>query len=1104
MNKYSESYQSLNPEQRRAVDAIDGPVLVIAGPGTGKTQLLSTRVATILNKTDVGANNILCLTFTDNAARNMRERLETMIGQAAYHVSIHTFHSFGNDIIGQFPDYFTKRQLLQQVDELGSYELLHNIFDTLSYDNPLSIKAGEEYVMLKDTLTTIGWLKQNALSPDEFLEIIRANEIFMISVAGTLAKTFADKISPSLLSEYIKLADVLHSQEESHLPGLFPNYGVIAAGELLHAIETTDPGGRYAKDITVWRNRWCEKDSSGNHVFKDSGRNITKLRAVTEVYRFLLERMSEEGLFDFDDMIMETVHALEENDDLRLTLQERYQYVLVDEFQDTNKAQLRMLNALGNNPIHEGKPNIMAVGDDDQAIYAFQGAEASNMSIFRDMYSPLIVTLTKNYRSNNTILEASRVVAEQISDRLDSLIPTINKTLEAQNQPQKVIDAVTQPVFSSELAQYDWIAEQIRTLADNGIAPQNIAVLAPRHRYLERLMPYLATQNIPVAYERRENLLDAPIIKQLLTMSRLVIAIHKNQQHVVDELLSEILGYEFWQHDTAELIHLGIAAYNTHQHWLEVIPKQKNTKFTNVCNWFMELSKLYPLEPLEYMLDELIGKPLEKSGFTSPLRDYYFNIEKYENDTDSYLTLLGQLSTLRQRLRSWKPYKTIHLDDFVKFAELHEKAHLKIVDTNPHTQTTNAVQVMTVYKSKGLEFDHVFMINVQDEIWGPTSRSANHRIRLPINVPIKATSDSDNDKLRLLFVALTRARHAVHISSYTHSLENKLTPGLSFIGGNSEVNEVSPHFKATAIDRPATTKAVEILGTDWAYRFRQIIADRPSLFEPILGTYKLSVTHLNNFIDVTKNGPEYFLIHNLLRFPEAPTPAAAYGDVIHKTLQWAYSELRLSSKLPKQAAVDNYFSDLLRRKHLRASDFTRLELRGKSALERYFKERSKNMNTKDLIERGFNNEGVVIEEARLSGKIDKLRFLDTGNVEVVDFKTGKPTTSWQGKDDYEKIKLHKYRQQLMFYKLLVEHSASYAKKLTVTSGSLEFIEPDEHNKLIDNLSMNFDEQDLTQFVKLVTSVWVHIQSLNFPDVAVYPKNYKGLLNFEQDLISSSV
>src|SRR6185312_8588971 len=143
----------------------------------------------------------------------------------------------------------------------------------------------------------------------------------------------------------------------------------------------------------------------------------------------------------------------------------------------------------------------------------------------------------------------------------------------------------------------------------------------------------------------------------------------------------------------------------------------------------------------------------------------------HERATDTYLTLLGQLSTLRQRLRQWKPHRMLYIKDVVEFAQLHANANLKIVDSNPHTQTTNAVQVMTAYKAKGLEFGTVFVINAQDEIWGPTARSPSSRIALPRNLPIEPAQGSDNDKLRLLFVALTRAKHTLHIRLCTHARE---------------------------------------------------------------------------------------------------------------------------------------------------------------------------------------------------------------------------------------------------------------------------------------------------------------------------------------------
>lgn len=1112
MEGYEQEYKRLNKEQRQAVDTTEGPLLVLAGPGTGKTQLLSMRVANILKKNDVSPGNILCLTFTDNAARNMRERLSTIIGQPAYHVAIHTFHSFGTDIINQYPDSFTERQLLQQVDELGRYELLRGLFEQMPHSNPLSTKVGDQYIHLYAALNVISWLKQNAVAPHELHELLAANEQFILATADELAATFGTTPSPKQLAAYTRFLKTIRSHVQNRRYFGFPEYAAECADELAEAISETPADGRYATAITAWRKAWCKKDSAGKYVFKDGGQNYRKMHAVATVYQRLLDEMAEQGLYDFDDMVLQAVHAMESDDELRYNLQERYQYVLVDEFQDTNKAQLRMLNALGDNPVHEGRPNLMAVGDDDQAIYAFQGAEASNMAVFAKQYSLTPVVLKDNYRSNASILAVGESVSVQIADRLEEVVPNAKKKLVAKKEYQT--DILDRLSFASELAQYDWIAEEIAKLIKRGTKPEDIAVISPRHRYLERLMPYLGAHHLPVAYERRENILEAPVIQQLITMAELVTALSENRQEDADARFAHLLAYDFWDIPSETLVSISLECYDKNRHWLPVLSAHKDKSVRNIADWFMAVAKRASLEPMEYVLDQLIGSddngvdsayddlllPKPKTTgkpFVSPLRSYYFNQQSYESSTDTYLTLLGQLSTLRHRLRQWKPRQTLYIRDFVEFADLHMAAGLKIIDTNPHTQSTNAVQVMTAYKAKGLEFGIVFVINAQDEVWGPTARSQSSRITLPRNLPIEPAGDSDDDKLRLLFVALTRARHTLHITGYTHSLENKLSPALSFL-------EDLPTLEQQAVDKPATPKAEEILSTDWAYRFRQVIADKPSLFEPILANYRLSVTHLNNFIDIKDGGPEYFLVHNLLRFPEALTPSAAYGDAVHKTFQWLHTQLRKTGKLPSNANVQEFFIDMLGRKHLRKTDQTRLEKRGLEALERYMKTRGKNFAPADIVERGFNNEGVVVSGAALSGKIDLLHFVDNSVVEVRDFKTGKPALSWQGKDEYEKIKLHKYRQQLLFYKLLVEGSASFHQKVTVGSGALEFIEPDDTGKLIPNLDLHFDAKEMERFTRLIGAIWAHITHLDFPDISKYPKNIRGIEVFETDLIEGKI
>jgi len=1100
---FKNAYKELNEIQRRAVDYIDGPLLVLAGPGTGKTQLLSVRVANIIKQTDTSPSNILCLTFTDNAARNMRERLQSIIGQAASHVSVETFHSFGSEIIMNNPDFFLERQLTQQVDELGRYEIMHSIFENLSHSNPLSARLGDDFLFLKDTLSLISYLKQNAITPAALHAILASNKATIDALAEPLSLTFEARTSTKELPNYHKLLTAIKALAKAKNSFGYPDFATVCAKSLQQAINDTDPTKSYAPAITAWRNDWCIKDEAGRQVFKDGGRNYRKMQAAANVYQQMIDKMAETGLYDFDDMIVEVVSALEEHSDLRLSLQERYQYILVDEFQDTNKAQLKILTSLGDNRLFEKRPNIMVVGDDDQAIYAFQGADVSNMVSFAKMYKDVeIVSLKENYRSTKDIIEVSSQVAKQIPDRLESILPITTKELLAEKQFKS--SQLQHNVFSSELAQYDAIARQVKSYLASGVDPAQIAILSPKHKYLERLMSYLRDEAIPMAYERRDDILDAPIIIQLLTMTKLVVALSNNEQDQVDELISHILAYEFWGIDPVEIINIALHCYDHHTHWLGELLKSKNPSVVAIVKWFNILAEASDLEPMEYILDQLMGEEkTTKDEFNSPMRQFYFDSKRFSGTTDRYLELLGQIASLRQRLRQWQPNSFLKAKDLINFCDLHKQANLKIIDENPHTQTTNAVQLMTAYKAKGLEFEVVFLINAQDEVWGPTARSRSSRINLPNNLPIEPAGSKDNDKLRLLYVAMTRAKHDLIICSYSHNMDSKLSPGLSFIGGNIDSDQlIDPRLKPINYLKPTTAQATAILSTDWASRFHQVIADEKQLFEPILKNYKLSVTHLNNFIDIRDNGPTHFLTHNLLRFPQAASPSAAYGDAIHKSLQWTYAQLRKDNKLPTQKLINDYFSDVLLKKHLRPSDQGQMNGRGIIALDKYILERGENFDKNDIIERGFHNDGVLIGEARLSGKIDKMHITDN-IAHVVDFKTGKPATTWQSGDTYEKVKLHKYRYQLMFYKLLIENSASYSRKLTVNSGALEFIEPNENGQLVDDLVLTIDPEELRHFIALIGAVWQHIQNLDFPDITRYKPDLSGILAFEQDLIDST-
>src|SRR6056297_3062862 len=177
MEEFEKHYKKMNEQQKKAVNAIEGPVLVIAGPGSGKTEILSLRVANILKEVDVYPSNILCLTFTDSAAVNMRERLKDLIGPEAYNVAVHTFHSLGRDIRNFHPEIFYRRDIFTSADELTQLSVLEDIFDSLSYDNPLAKTHPDRgYLYINEAKRSIEHLKKAGLTPEEFLAVLNHNE----------------------------------------------------------------------------------------------------------------------------------------------------------------------------------------------------------------------------------------------------------------------------------------------------------------------------------------------------------------------------------------------------------------------------------------------------------------------------------------------------------------------------------------------------------------------------------------------------------------------------------------------------------------------------------------------------------------------------------------------------------------------------------------------------------------------------------------------------------------------------------------------------------------------------------------------------------------
>jgi len=1076
-------YTHLNSAQRQAVDYINGPLMVIAGPGTGKTELLSMRAANILQKTDTLAENILCLTFTESGADAMRQRLTKIIGADAYKVAIHTFHSFGSEIINQNGEFFYRGAEFRPADELSSFAVIRPLFEALPHNHLLASKMNGEFAHIKDTLAAISELKKSGLLGDELRAVIAADEAALNEIEPFFQAVFSGRVSKKAIPELEKIVNQLeHLPETKILPTITPIVTVLR-DSLVTCLQEADALDS-TKPITAWKSKWLDKDETDTIIFKARIRH-KKLAAVSYIYDDYIAAMQKAQLYDFDDMILRVLHALKAFPELRFNLQERYHYIMVDEFQDTNLAQMDILLQLtGNDP--DNAPNIMVVGDDDQAIYSFQGADVGNIHAFQTAFPAYeLIALTDNYRSAPVILEHARSIITQGGNRLEKSIAALNKTLtphmDAERSSVVLLQASSQ---SSERLQ---LIDEIEAAIKEGVPADSIAVLARRHHELEALLPLFNDRGIAVQYERQDDVFTLDPIRLLLRLIHVITLLSEGHVQQADALLPELLSHPAFNIPPIHLWKLSTAASDNHARWLDTMATLP--QFEQLHTWFIEMAAKAPHTPLEPMIDTLIGKSQEGSeGFISPLFNYFFSPLQLDTAPDTYITYLDALRTLRTKLRDQQTEDELTIKHLVLLARQYKTmdASLRIIRS---IEPGGAVHLMTAHKSKGLEFDIVHVIGAVDTAWGEKVRSRSRFISYPENLQFAPAGDSYDERLRLFFVAMTRAKRqlVIHCAEKDDSSKSLLPASFTIAAGWQ--------WKRGKTDDAAPVKLAE---NAWYQPvIHPIEATKRDVLAPLLARYKLSATHLNAFLNVSRGGPEAFLIHNLLRFPQAMSAEASYGTAVHTTLQRAHAHYISKGEHRDTTSLLEEFETQLRHSHLSPLDFEAMLQKGKDTLPAFLDHARPTFTRQQKVELDFKNQAVTIGAATLTGSLDLVSFHEN-SLSITDYKTGKPILSWKGSSDYEKIKLHHYRQQLMFYSLLVQHSRDFSR-YKIEESAIAFVQPTKAGEFM-TLTTHFDREELEQFARLIEIVYSKITSLDIPDTRHYSPTLAGIVAFETDLL----
>lgn len=1099
-DQYQAAFADLNSQQRKAVEAIDGPVLVIAGPGTGKTQLLSMRVAHILQQSDAEAHNILCLTFTNKAAINMRQRLQRLIGPSANKVVVKTFHGFAAEIMNQHADYFWNGARLSTAPDAVQLEIIQSIIDQLPLSNPLSKRFANQYTGIPDIMQALQLSKEAGLTPDKLRAIIEANISYIDIIEPIIIESLDKPLSVKRIPDLTDTIKNLPGQGIDDLVAPLVSLTTVIQ-ESFEAARDADADSGKTKHIGEWKRRWLQTEAGKKGMFKERQRNEWWL-AFCNIYQKYRDQLHERGFYDYADMLLEVIAQLEQHPDLRATVQEQFQYVLIDEFQDSNAAQLRLSHLIADHYAAEGLPNIMAVGDDDQSIFGFNGAELNNLLFFERTYARVqTIVLTDNYRSSQAVLDFSGRIIDQASDRLVRRIGGLKKDLIAKNPPDQP-GTIEHLSFENRAVQLSTIATTVKEW-HNSKAPETVAILARSHDSLKTLASILLEQDVPLRYEYQNNILDHIIIQQIMTLAHTLVAIEAGDTQAASSNLAKLLQHPAWGVSANELWQLALAN-RQHGDWYAALNDSEHAAQRQLGAWLGWLARECTYQPLQVICEYMLGlRPGQH--MTSPLREYFIGDHANSRDISSspgatqknktsqlirsqYLESLSAIRLLQNLTKEFAATEQTSLQDFIRFIQVSQDSGRGITDESIITGAKRAVELYTIHKAKGLEFDHVYLVDAIDDNWRPRHIGR----KPPANLPLQPPGETDDDYVRLLYVATTRAKASITVTSYRYSDSGKELLATPYI------DSILPGIDTPA---PPNLRPEKIIEETLAWP-RLEHDSEVSHLRPLLANYQLSATHLLNFLDVTQGGPQHFLERHLLRIPEPQSDAMAYGNAVHHALQLA-QDMCNAGQFELERVTTVYQTEL--HKHQLPHDtYEKYAQYGKDVIEQFLSNSVFQLTPGTKAEQQLND--VIIGNAIAKGVLDALHIESTDGTTtalITDYKTGSPLSSFATKDRTKALKAWRHKSQLIFYCMLLRQSPQYENVQTITAQMVYVEAAGTDNK---NLVRPYlpSSEDIVRMERLVQAVWKRIMATNFILEKEYSADIEGIRAFEDDLISGTI
>ncbi len=918
--------KKLNKSQKQAVEYVGGPLLIVAGAGTGKTTVITKKISYLVKEKGVKPEEILALTFTDKAAEEMQERVDVLLDIGYLDLQISTFHVFCQNILENYGlDVGLPNQFKLMTGTDAWLLMKENLYDfNLDYYRPLGNPSRNIYALISH----FSKCKDELISPAEYLE--------------------------------------------------------------------------YAKNLQLDHDNAEEEKS--------------KIAELANAYHSYNQLLLRHNALDFGDLIFYTVGLLKKRKLILESLQKRFKYILVDEFQDVNYAQYELVKLLA------GNSQLTVVGDDDQSVYAFRGASVSNILRFKDDFPKgKEIVLTENYRSNQKILDSAyQLIQNNNPDRLEVKLD-IDKRLESGIRNKESGEYSSQPsvLHVNELnleSEVRSVVSEILKLQkeDKEFVWDDVAILVRANSHASPFIQGLEQSGIPYEFLASSGLYRQPIVMDCFNFFKVLADFHDS---VAVYRLLRLPFFGMRENDMQKILYLSKKKSIPYYEGLKRAREFKlSEEGVGICNKLIELihhgMKRARFEKPTTVLIEF----LENSGYLSHLT---------QTEEDGDRKTIREIRHLKQFFEFVEKYQESIPDANVfGFVDFYNQIIISGDDGKLYqpTDTPDSVNIMTVHASKGLEFKYVFVVNCVEGRF-PTRRKGGN-IELPEELVRETVPEGDyhyQEERRLFYVAMTRAKERLFLTSaesYGGVRSSKLSRFVAELGMRDERSIRQAQDKLLTNDEPVTISFQQRDIQDT--KESEVIYDLPKRF---------SYSQISSY----QTCPYQYKLAHVLKIPTKGSASFSFGSTMHNTLQKFYERIQELNGL-KQDSLFGLPADKFIDSNIKVPSFEELlqiyeekwisdwyvskrqredyHKKGKEILKVFYASEEGNWNVPISLESGFK---VKVGDYTISGRIDRVDKLEDGTLEIVDYKTGKSKEKLVGKE----------KDQLLIYQIVASTLPEY-------------------------------------------------------------------------------